>query len=79
MRSHIHECQTAPLTIVGVELTQGTQYFLLNGRGSGFAADNSVPLVSLKQTMVRVYAARKPLSLASGPDPAPAFRRYRSR
>jgi hypothetical protein len=69
VREQIEECRTAPLTIVGVELTQGTQYFRLNGRGSGFAADNSVPLVSQKQMMVRVYAARKPSSPPSGPNP----------
>ena len=35
----------ADLTIVGVEKTQAIQYFSINGQGSGYAPDNSVPLV----------------------------------
>jgi hypothetical protein len=32
----------APPTIVGIEVTQGVQFFDLNGQGSGFAPDNSL-------------------------------------
>jgi hypothetical protein len=59
VREQLRDCQTAPLTIEGVELTQGTQFFRINGQGSGMAADNSVPLVSQRQMMVRVYPAVK--------------------
>src|SRR6266536_4018921 len=31
--------------ITGIERTQATQFFNINGKGSGYAADNTVPLV----------------------------------
>jgi hypothetical protein len=42
------------LTIVGVERTQGIQYFSFNGQGSGYATDNNVPLIA--QRIVERYA-----------------------
>ncbi|HEX6683389.1 MAG TPA: hypothetical protein VF062_11365 [Candidatus Limnocylindrales bacterium] len=59
------------LKIVGVELTQATQYFPLNGNGAGAGPDNSVPLVNLRQTMVRVYAAVKTPPLPPRPGRPP--------
>jgi hypothetical protein len=41
--------------ITGIERTQATQYFKINGKGSGYAADNSVPLVEGKDLVLRVY------------------------
>ncbi|MCV2489221.1 hypothetical protein OF117_07575 [Geodermatophilus sp. YIM 151500] len=46
------------LSIVGVELTQGIQFCNINGQGSGFAPDNSLPLVARKSTIVRAYIER---------------------
>lgn len=44
------------LSIVGTERTQGIQYWNRPaGQGSGYAPDNSVPLVSQKETILRVY------------------------
>ena len=47
------------LTIVGVELTQGIQYFLINGQGSGYAPNNSVPLIAQRTLILRVYVNSK--------------------
>jgi hypothetical protein len=41
--------------ITGIERTQATQFFKINGKGSGYAADNSVPLVEGKDLILRVY------------------------
>ncbi len=46
------------LSIVGIEQTQTIQYFLFNGQGSGFAPDNSIPLIANKTTILRVYIDR---------------------
>jgi len=44
------------LKIVNVEQTQSIQFFNSPaGQGSGNAADNSVPLINRKQTILRVY------------------------
>ena len=43
------------LAIVGVEQTQATQYFSINGQGSGYAPDNSVPLIAQRALILRVY------------------------
>jgi hypothetical protein len=48
----------ADLSIVGVEKTQAIQYFSINGQGSGYAPDNSVPLVAQRTTVLRVYTDR---------------------
>jgi hypothetical protein len=53
-----------PLQIDGIEMTQAIQYFNYRGQGSGLAADNSVPLVEHKPTILRVYA-----SVDAAPDP----------
>jgi hypothetical protein len=45
----------ANIRIAGIEVTQGIQYCNINGQGSGFAGDNSVPLVENKTTVLRVY------------------------
>jgi hypothetical protein len=49
----------ANLHIAGIEVTQGIQFFNFNGRGSGAAPDNSMPLVAKKTTVVRVYVDRR--------------------
>lgn len=41
--------------ITGIERTQATQYFKINDKGSGFATDNTVPLVADKDLILRVY------------------------
>jgi hypothetical protein len=46
-----------PLEIYGIERTQATQFFLINGKGSGAAPDNSVPRLALRPLNVRVYVA----------------------
>jgi hypothetical protein len=43
------------LRIVGIEATQGTQFFNFNGQGTGTAGDNSLTLVPRKRTVFRVY------------------------
>lgn len=47
--------QTSNITIVGIEQTQTIQYFDFNGQGSGFAANNSIPLIAQRPTILRVY------------------------
>lgn len=42
--------------IAGIERTQATQYFLFNGKGSGYAPQNTVPLVASRDLILRVYA-----------------------
>jgi hypothetical protein len=62
------------LTIVGVEITQGIQFFSINGQGSGNAPDNSVPLVAQRTTVLRVYLDCKRVSQQDpfpGPPPFP--------
>ena len=57
------------ITIVGVEQTQGTQFFAFNGQGSEAAPDNSVPLIAQRMAVLRVYidckraAAQQPAQL----------------
>ncbi len=55
-----HTRQRRPLidfAIAGVEVTQAIQYWNSPaGQGSGFAAANSIPLVSERETILRVYA-----------------------
>jgi hypothetical protein len=41
------------LKLVGLEATQSTQFFALEGTGAG--ANNSIPLVANKPTLARVY------------------------
>ena len=43
------------LAIAGVEQTQTIQFFLFNGQGSGFAPNNTVPLVANKPMLLRTY------------------------
>ena len=47
------------LEIHGIERTQATQFFLVNGKGSGAAPDNSVPRLALRELNLRVYVAEK--------------------
>ncbi len=47
------------LKIAGVEATQAIKYFAFNGQGSGYAADNTVPLVAEKPLTLRVYVDRQ--------------------
>lgn len=56
-RQALNACLARPrnLTIVGVEQTQATQFFLFNNQGSGAGNDNSVPLVAQKPAVFRVY------------------------
>lgn len=68
----------APLTIFGIERTQAIQYFLINGQGSAFALNNSVPLIAQRRLALRVYPDLKPpQSLGPGPlPPAPQLPTY---
>ena len=50
----------------GIEATQSTQFFLINGQGSGAGANNSVPLIARKEMILRVY----PKSGVFGTSPA---------
>ena len=45
------------LVIAGVERIQAVQYFDINGQGSGYATDNSVPMVARKTLILRVFPA----------------------
>lgn len=47
------------LRIAGLEYTQAVQYFRFNNQGSGYAPDNSVPLVANKPLILRVYVDRR--------------------
>jgi hypothetical protein len=67
VRDQLAECR-ASLSIRGVELTQGIQYFSFNGQGSGVAPDNSVPLIAQKTLALRVYIDSK---RAQGPITLP--------
>jgi hypothetical protein len=68
-RAALHDCQSAPpprrwisnLAIVGIERTQATQFFLINGQGSGVAPNNQIPLVANKTLVLRVYVNRTEL------------------
>jgi hypothetical protein len=51
--------RNANLSIAGIEVTQGIQFFNFNGQGTGVAADNSVPLVPNKTMVIRVYVDRR--------------------
>jgi hypothetical protein len=62
VKDQLEECRKA-LVIVGVERTQGIQYFLINGQGSGYAPDNSLPLIAQRALALRVYVdSRQTLS-----------------
>src|SRR5947209_4984485 len=43
------------LRVAAIECTQATQYFNINGQGTAAAPDNSIPLVTDKTTIFRVY------------------------
>lgn len=59
------------IKIAGVEHTQTIQYFNYPaGQGSGYAPDNSVPLVARKPTILRVYADIQQFDVAT---PVPAW------
>jgi len=72
LKEQLAECQKAEITILGVEKTQGTQYFLINGQGSGYAPDNSVPLVAQRALILRVYVDSKKAG-ADGPQSLPIY------
>ena len=57
-RAALENCRS-PFVVVGVERTQGIQFFSINDQGSGFGADNSVPLVVGRPLMLRVYVDSK--------------------
>jgi hypothetical protein len=61
----------ADLTIVGVEKTQAIQYFSINGQGSEYAPDNSLPLVAQRTTVLRVYIDRTQPPPPDPPRPWP--------
>jgi hypothetical protein len=50
-------------TLAGIEWTQAIQYFLINGQGSGFAGNNTVPMVANKDLILRVYVNVAPSRL----------------
>jgi hypothetical protein len=58
VRHDLEECR-ARLSIRGIELTQGIQYFLFNDQGSGTAPNNSVPLIAQRALALRVYIDSK--------------------
>jgi hypothetical protein len=65
LQLQLQQCLLHPptnLVIDGVELTQAIQYFAFNGQGSGFASDNTVPLVGNKMLIARVYVDRTTFS-----------------
>ena len=43
------------MRVAAVEYTQATQFFNLNGQGTGVAPDNSIPLVTGKTIIFRLY------------------------
>ena len=45
----------APIQIAGIEQTQAIQYFAFNNQGTRLDTDNSLPLISGKSTVLRVY------------------------
>jgi hypothetical protein len=60
------------ITIVGVEKTQGIQFFSINGQGSGNAPDNSVPLIAQRTLILRVYIDCK-RAQQQGPQQIPIY------
>jgi hypothetical protein len=54
LRQELVLCRS-DITIVGVEQTQGIQFFSFNGQGSGYLPDNSVPLIAQRPLILRVY------------------------
>lgn len=54
LQAQLTEC-LSQLSVHGVELTQGIQFFLINGQGSGAGADNSMPLIAERALVLRVY------------------------
>src|SRR6266540_1640405 len=58
VRDELAKCR-ARLSIRGIELTQGIQYFLFNDQGSGYAPNNSVPLIAQRALALRVYIDSK--------------------
>jgi hypothetical protein len=67
-RSNLLNC-LSEFTIAGIETTQCTQYFSINGQGSGRGDDNSVPLVAGRSTIFRVYVDSK----SAGPLTTPVL------
>ena len=57
-RAELENCRSK-FVVVGIERTQGIQYFSLNSQGSGFGADNSVPLIAGRALVLRVYVDSK--------------------
>jgi hypothetical protein len=77
VRARLEECLTAGLRIAGVERTQATQFFFINGQGSDSAPDNSVPLISLRLLVLRVYVDhRTPPRPTPFPFPTPTLPVY---
>src|SRR5437867_1631936 len=68
LQACLHPIATSNLRISGIERTQATQYFLFNGQGSGYAPNNTVPLVAQKALMLRVYVNQS--AVPSFPIPA---------
>jgi hypothetical protein len=54
LKRQLEVCRST-VFIMGVEKTQGIQFFNFNGQGSGNAPDNSVPLVAERALILRVY------------------------
>jgi len=52
------------LRVAAIECTQATQYFNINGQGTGLAPDNSIPLITNKTTIFRVYPDIRQVSSA---------------
>jgi hypothetical protein len=72
LQDELRRCRSE-ITIEGVEFTQGTQYFCFNGQGSGFAPDNSVPLIAQRSAVLRVYVGSKRARDLQPPHQLPFF------
>jgi hypothetical protein len=72
VQHQLTECREG-LAIVGVEQTQAIQYFMINGQGSGYAPDNSLPLIAQRALVLRVYVDSPRATSFGGPETLPVF------
>jgi hypothetical protein len=72
VEDQLAECRGG-LAILGVERTQAIQYFSINGQGSGYAPDNSVPLIALRPLVLRVYSDSPRATSSGGPVTLPLY------
>ena len=67
LRDELEQCLNT-ITISGIEKTQCIQYFLFNGQGSGYASNNSIPLIANRPLILRVY-----VNYNIGAEPVPHY------